>query len=147
MLGSILLILGGPGTSGRDDMTFVGQLLQEISGGRHDIITFDPRGTGNTIPFSCYESNMNTTRVQQQQQQQQLVDSILNRETGNASNTALATNWAMGKIMADACYQRQGEAGTLIGTDFVARDVMRIVDALGGDGLLRYWGEYLPTST
>lgn len=27
-----------------------------------------------------------------------------------------------------------------MGTAFVVRDMMRIVDALGEDGMLRYWG-------
>lgn len=31
--------------------------------------------------------------------------------------------------------------GELIGTAFTARDMMRVLDALGEDGLLRYWGE------
>jgi hypothetical protein len=29
----------------------------------------------------------------------------------------------------------------MIGTAYVARDIMRIVDTLESDGLLRYWGE------
>lgn len=29
-------------------------------------------------------------------------------------------------------------------TAFIARDMMQIVDALGEDGLLRYYGSYLP---
>lgn len=46
--------------------------------------------------------------------------------------------------MADTCYGAQNKTGSLIGTAFVARDMMRIVDALGdGDGMLRYWGEHL----
>lgn len=33
------------------------------------------------------------------------------------------------------------EASTLVGTAFAARDVMSIVDALGEDGMIRYWGK------
>ena len=32
------------------------------------------------------------------------------------------------------------DTGKFIGTAFVARDMLRITDALGGDGQLRYWG-------
>jgi hypothetical protein len=43
--------------------------------------------------------------------------------------------------MAQACSKTLGNDGTLLGTAFTARDMVRIVDALGEDGLLRYWGE------
>ncbi|KDN66633.1 putative TAP domain-containing protein [Colletotrichum sublineola] len=48
--------------------------------------------------------------------------------------------WATAKLLADKCYKRNRESGRLIGSAFVARDMMKIVDALGEDGLLRYWG-------
>lgn len=37
----------------------------------------------------------------------------------------------------------QNVTGEFVGTAFVARDFMAVVDALGEDGLLRYWGESL----
>lgn len=43
VLGSILLNLGGPGYGGREYLSFIGEVLQEFSGGQHDIIAFDPR--------------------------------------------------------------------------------------------------------
>ncbi|KAK5652700.1 hypothetical protein OQA88_10294 [Cercophora sp. LCS_1] len=128
-LGSILLNFGGPGSDGRSDLSVVGDMLQEISGGRHDLVTFDPRGTGNTIPFRCYQNGT-----------QRLINNAVVRETGNASHMALATHWGMGEVMANECHAQLGETGEFIGTAFVARDMMRIVDALGEDGLLRYWG-------
>jgi pimeloyl-ACP methyl ester carboxylesterase len=42
--------------------------------------------------------------------------------------------------MASACSKALAATGTLLGTAFVARDMRHIVDALGEDGLLRYWG-------
>lgn len=39
-----------------------------------------------------------------------------------------------------ACQASNPVQGTLVGTSFVARDMMQLVDALGGDGLLRYVG-------
>lgn len=44
--------------------------------------------------------------------------------------------------MAENCYQDAGDIGDIIGTAFVARDMMQIVDALNEDGLLRYWGVF-----
>ncbi len=44
------------------------------------------------------------------------------------------------KSFAEACYSTMNATGELIGTAFVARDMVEIIDALGEDGLLRYWG-------
>ena len=55
---------------------------------------------------------------------------------------ALGKLWATTQVAADACLAARNETGALVGTAFVARDMMRIVDALGEDGLLRYWGEW-----
>jgi pimeloyl-ACP methyl ester carboxylesterase len=46
-------------------------------------------------------------------------------------------NLATGKSCASGTYEQLGE---LIGTAFVARDVDAIAEALGEDGLIRYWG-------
>ena len=48
--------------------------------------------------------------------------------------------WERAGMLADAC-SRKAENADLVGTAFVARDMMRVVDALGEDGLLRYYGE------
>ncbi|EEU37837.1 uncharacterized protein NECHADRAFT_98068 [Fusarium vanettenii 77-13-4] len=48
--------------------------------------------------------------------------------------------WAELSAIADACYATQQEYGRYISTAFTARDMMKIVDALGEDGKLRYWG-------
>lgn len=42
--------------------------------------------------------------------------------------------------MANACGERLKDTGDLVGMAFAARDMMQIVDALGEDGMLRYWG-------
>lgn len=39
-----------------------------------------------------------------------------------------------------APYEMPGE---LVGTAYVARDLLMLINALGEDGLLRYWGEIL----
>jgi pimeloyl-ACP methyl ester carboxylesterase len=50
--------------------------------------------------------------------------------------------WHDGKLYADACAETEGLAdiANLISTPFVARDMLNIVDALGEDGMLRFWG-------
>ena len=44
------------------------------------------------------------------------------------------------EIFTDSCKEIASQNASLIGTAFTARDMMQIVDALGEDGLLRYWG-------
>lgn len=51
--------------------------------------------------------------------------------------------WAQGKLKANTCAGAPAnKTGELIGTTFVARDFISVVDALKEDGMLRYWGEY-----
>lgn len=59
---------------------------------------------------------------------------------GNASDVALGFLWAKANLLSERCAAVQNKTGRLIGTAFVARDMMRVVDALGEDGMLRYWG-------
>jgi hypothetical protein len=87
------------------------------------------RGTGNTIPFSCTNNNVDTNNI------------LIELKFGNSSDVALRRLWAQGAINSDLCFQKSNATGSLIGTAFVARDLISVVDALDGDGMLRYWGE------
>jgi hypothetical protein len=86
-------------------------------------------GTGNTIQFSCADNDLDVDTM--------LNDLIL----GNSSDVALGRLWTRGAINADLCFQKSNAIGNLIGTAFVARDLISVVDALDQDGMLRYWGE------
>ena len=83
------------------------------------------RGTGNTLPFSCGKG----------------ADSLMSPGLSTSSDVALGQIWANGAALSDNCLINNRQTGELIGTAFVARDMMQIVDALGEDGLLNYWGE------
>lgn len=61
----------------------------------------------------------------------------------NASDTAIGEIWTGAGNFANACYTRNGTIGSYIGTAAVARDLISVVDALQGDGLLRYYGKHL----
>jgi hypothetical protein len=87
------------------------------------------RGTGNTLPFSCTSNDPDAENM--------LSDLIL----GNSSDVALGRLWTRGAINAELCLQKSNATGSLIGTAFVARDLISVVDTLGEDGMLRYWGE------
>ncbi|GAM85437.1 hypothetical protein ANO11243_034440 [Dothideomycetidae sp. 11243] len=49
-------------------------------------------------------------------------------------------SWAFAGALASACAEEAKDYGELVGTAYSARDMMAIVDGLGEDGLLRYWG-------
>ena len=61
----------------------------------------------------------------------------------NESDVAVGAVWAQANLLADTCgrHEEARVRADLISTPFVARDMMRIVDALGGDRRLRYWGK------
>ncbi|OJD30052.1 nedd8-like protein [Diplodia corticola] len=141
---SILVNFGGPGASGQQLMVTLGPVLQAVTGGHYDLISFDPRGAGKTIPLSCHKTaaaRVNFT----------LQNPYVN---GHESDTALGRLWASGQNMAAACADADADAdggdggredgiGGLLGFAFGARDYVRVAEVLGGaggDGLVRYYG-------
>ena len=58
----------------------------------------------------------------------------------NLTDFLFQGGWASAELFADTCYEKMNATGELIGTAFVVRDMVEIIDALGEDGLLRYWG-------
>ncbi|KAF9888919.1 hypothetical protein FE257_008088 [Aspergillus nanangensis] len=128
--GSVFVNFGGPGASGKIEMSAMGSVLSVFVGGSYDLVNVVPRGTGNTLPFSCYED-----------QQERIASHLRLPVATNASDTALGEVWAEVKNKADACFHAQNKTGSLIGTAFTARDIMNVVDALEEDGKLRWWGQ------
>ncbi|KAK2591322.1 nedd8-conjugating enzyme UBE2F [Conoideocrella luteorostrata] len=123
---SILLNFGGPGADGILDFVYFSERMQAATGGGHHLINLVPRGTNTTLPFSCYQNDLLRNSNQPL--------------AGNASNVALGFVWERAAFVGVDCKAAQNKTGSLIGTAFVARDMMRVVDALGEDGMLRYWG-------
>ncbi|KAI1632067.1 TAP-like protein-domain-containing protein [Biscogniauxia mediterranea] len=128
--GSILLNFGGPGQDGLNNMVAYYPLQGPIIGEQHDLISWNPRGTGNTLRFQCYSDEVENSAAAAG-----LAGTLV-----SSSDTALGKVWAEAKVIADNCYSRQNATGGLVGMAYVARDMMQIVDALDEDGMLRYWG-------
>ncbi|KAH8731112.1 TAP-like protein-domain-containing protein [Phaeosphaeriaceae sp. PMI808] len=126
--GSIFLNPGGPGNGALDFMAGSGPLVSIMTGGHHDLIGVDPRGTGDTLLINCYPKP---------------IDRLLSSSLffPNSSDAALDTVWASLQQYAETCCQNAKGVSELIGTAFVARDMMQVVDALSEDGMLRYWGQ------
>ncbi|KAH0422352.1 nedd8-like protein [Colletotrichum camelliae] len=137
--GSILFNFGGPSIAGRPTMAGSGGAFRNATSEYHDLVTFDPRGTGNTIPFSCFEDQDERTAYLLQSPKAWAIMTFPNFWS-NSSDVTPGRLWASTKLLVDKCYEKNKEIGGVYGTAFVARDMMQIVDALGEDGLLRYWG-------
>jgi pimeloyl-ACP methyl ester carboxylesterase len=86
------------------------------------------RGNNDTLPFGCFDPSTLTGTIARVP------------ESGNASSTSLSDLWAKAAYFAAACKTAQPIVGGLVGTAYDVRDMMQIVDALGEDGKLRYWG-------
>ncbi|KXJ86105.1 TAP-like protein-domain-containing protein [Microdochium bolleyi] len=127
--GSVLVNFGGPGGEGQKTLLIY---AASATGGEFDLISFDPRGTGTTMPFTCFDDP----------HQLQLMLARYQLDPPDASDISLGTTWAQAGAWANACADSPAAKSTaeLVGTAFVARDMMQIVDALGGDRMLRYWG-------
>ncbi|KAI4180539.1 MAG: hypothetical protein LQ346_006967, partial [Caloplaca aetnensis] len=131
--GTILLNPGGPGQSGRDFLAGeFGAALQVVTGGGYDLIVslLFHSGTGSTIPFSCFSND--SARANYNFKAPLYL---------NSSDTAIGAVRAARAVLAKSCQMNAGGSGELLGTGYVARDMIQIVDALDDDhGSLNYWG-------
>jgi hypothetical protein len=126
-LGTILTNFGGPGQEGLPNMPIFAPILSPILKGQFDIVSWDPRGSGQTLRFQCVRPED--------------VDLILGSNGANASATAAEELWAEAAAAAELCFTENKGHGHLIGQAYSARDMDRIVDALGDD-TLKYWGGF-----
>lgn len=125
--GSIVFNPGGPGGSGIEFLVFNSDLLHEILGGGFDLVSFDPRGTGRTIPFDCNHTYSPLTKRDELTVVQNLTELVFEQ-------------WDANIAYAEACAEETGRNGSVVGTTFVARDMAILADALDDEGILNYWG-------
>ncbi|KAK2816028.1 hypothetical protein FQN49_008054, partial [Arthroderma sp. PD_2] len=109
------------------------KVLQVLTGGHYDLIAHDPRGTENTLTFSCFKDNNSRLAT--------LTNTRANELVTPEDRMPLGRLWSSSSIFTNTCgqYPEAKERGQLISTAFGARDLMEIVDAVEDDGLLRYW--------
>ena len=61
-IGSLFVNFGGPGVAGVPPVKEGGAGLDELSGGRFDVIGWDPRGTGGSTHVRCFENEKSLVR-------------------------------------------------------------------------------------
>jgi pimeloyl-ACP methyl ester carboxylesterase len=123
-LGILLVNPGGPGASGTSLASFVAQGLNPDVASRYDIIGFDPRGVGSSVPsLHCDPSFFARARP--------------NYIPANAGAERVLIDRA--KMYADDCEKRFGWLLPYLTTANVARDMDRIRSAMG-QRKLSYFG-------
>jgi pimeloyl-ACP methyl ester carboxylesterase len=132
-LGNLIFNFGGPGGAGADNLPSWASQVAYIVGPRWNIISWNPRGTGYTIPFNC----TGATGLAPTSNKKRELGNLL---SVNTTESFLEYGWELAGQTAEACAAQNNGTGTLLGTAFVARDVMQMADALSDDGLLNYYG-------
>lgn len=130
--GPVFFNPGGPGGSGIWALKDHGAHLQTIVGRNHDIVAFDPRGVGASVPrLQCWDSARNKHDWAMQE------TPVIDAHAGVFYDV-----WARASAYSLACEQsHQGAAGFLrhIGTASHARDLLEILTQMG-EQKLQYWG-------
>ncbi|UPK92958.1 hypothetical protein LCI18_003893 [Fusarium solani-melongenae] len=138
--GSVIYNPGGPGGSGVEIIAAQGVGMRDILGGHYDLVSFDPRGTGKTLPFVCPSLDSLEPNVTEGSSLARRAKEFNNLPEADTWEQISTTSWKQAGQIADACYEDYNEYGRFIGTAFAARDMISIVDALDQGPFINYWG-------
>ncbi|RYP69197.1 hypothetical protein DL770_008295 [Monosporascus sp. CRB-9-2] len=129
--GPVFFNPGGPGGSGIFAMQDRGVLLQTIIGKNHDLVTFDPRGVGASVPrVDCWD-------LPERRRLWALQDvGVVNAHPGTVNDA-----FARATAFSQTCERNMNESGLLphLSTASHARDMLEILQQMGEDKL-KYWG-------
>lgn len=138
--GMILTNPGGPGESGVDSVIIYGGLLQSIIGANYDIVAFDPRGVGNSIPLANCSATPSLSRRSLTPSGPDFKYSFYNDTFTNATESGQECQTAIGG---------ENDAGPHMTTTVNVRDMVSIANTFAqtseGNGLpdatlMNYWG-------
>ncbi len=131
--GPIFINFGGPGGSGTGDLMskLLGpgaktteELLKD-----YDIVSWDPRGVGSTLPaLTCY-----STELARLYNSANIIQAAL-----YGANDSLVRLDAENQVRARGCVEHSGEILPYIGTLYAAQDLRRLVEACGYSDKLSY---------
>jgi pimeloyl-ACP methyl ester carboxylesterase len=122
--GSLIVNPGGPGASGVGFVTEASSAFSALTE-HYDLVSFDPRGVGQSDPIRCLTSAQ--------------LDTFINTDPVPATATEHAQLVAQAKLFANSCYAKNGSYLEHVGTIDQARD-MDVLRAALGDAKLTYYG-------
>ncbi|KAH8905740.1 hypothetical protein BR93DRAFT_855302, partial [Coniochaeta sp. PMI_546] len=129
--GPIFFNPGGPGGSGTWSLRDHGRLLQTVVGDNHDLVSFDPRGVGASVPrIECWDT------VQSRRFWELQEVGVIDSHPG-----VLYDAFARAEAFSQVCERGLNGSGILrhSGTVYHARDMLEIMNQMGEEKL-KYWG-------
>lgn len=125
-LGSVVLNPGGPGGSGVDFEKQAWSNYSKVLDNRFDVVSFDPRGVGQSDPVRCAS--------------EALEDSFVSFDADPTVAAEVAKLGQLNTQFANGCKQKSGTLLPHVGTVDTARD-LDVLRAALGDATLTYIGE------
>ncbi|MEJ1200954.1 MULTISPECIES: alpha/beta hydrolase [unclassified Streptomyces] len=125
-IGSLLFNFGGPGASGVTTLPGLAPDYEKLRS-RYDLVSFDPRGVGNSRGVRCLDPDTAEEAADE-------VDEI--PDDGGDETDALVE---LNRLIAAACEKNSGGVLPYVGTTEAARD-MDLMRHLLGDEKLHYFG-------
>jgi pimeloyl-ACP methyl ester carboxylesterase len=116
-IGSLLFNPGGPGGSGIEFLTSAAPIIPEELAQRFDLVSFDPRGVGDSTPIDCDVDRDDTAAL----------------EAGD--DAAWAELVAQAEAGPESCTVDSVDLAAYVGTMNAARDLDEIREALGDEQL------------
>ncbi|OAR02632.1 hypothetical protein LLEC1_07445 [Akanthomyces lecanii] len=121
---SIVLIPGGPGSSGVDLLLSSAPLVRQMFGDQYNIVSFDPRGVNNSGPsLDCFSGRPEARLAFNQ---------LHNTGVTNVSSTSLEEQYYSSSIYGEWCnhaVETESPHGYYVTTPAVARDLLTFVEA------------------
>ncbi|EDY44579.1 alpha/beta hydrolase [Streptomyces sp. SPB074] len=115
--GTLAVIPGGPGSSGVRRLTSKGPALMAATGGRYDLVSFDPRGVGGSTTAACALPEADRR--------------LATLRSWPGAGGAVAENAARSRRTAEACGKNGGAVLASFTTANEVRDLDRFRAALG----------------
>ncbi|MEU4208571.1 alpha/beta hydrolase [Streptomyces sp. NPDC026206] len=126
--GTLLLIPGGPGGSGREKLRSRGEAVRKATGGAYDIVSFDPRGVGGSSLADCglEKDDLELTHLQ----------------PWPGPGGDIRANADRSRRIAETCTRNGGEVLRSLSTANEVRDIDMLRQALGEKKLSAWASSY-----
>ncbi|MFE6664258.1 alpha/beta hydrolase [Streptomyces sp. NPDC057697] len=126
--GTLMVIPGGPGSSGVQRVAEKGERLARETEGRYDIVSLDPRGVGGSTKASCGLAPEDRE--------------LVNLRSWPGADGSITENVTRSRRIAEACARNGGAVLRSLTTVNEARDIDRFRQALGEEKLSAWGSSY-----